>query len=230
MVDWRRAATLLQHVELADLVLLDRPVSKEGVRVQDYEALGYAVLAEGQRGPLLLQKRRGQELFHHLLFHTDRSTLPYRIGFPIMVSNLVQMALDQAGLARAAGARTGVLPPIALRPGRGYAIEGPDGERREEASNKQGLLAGIPAPRVGIYRISEGGAEAARIGASLLSPSETQLAGVEAIEFNEKLSVAASAEPPRSDRPFWWGLALLAFGILLGERWLFQRRPGGFVR
>ncbi|HUT37281.1 MAG TPA: BatA and WFA domain-containing protein [Planctomycetota bacterium] len=230
VVDWRRNATLLQHVELSDLILLDRPVSKEGVRALDYEALGYEILADGQRGPLILEKRRGQDVLGHLLFHSDRSTLPYRIGFPILVSNLVQAAMDQAGLAKAQGARTGVLPPIALKPERGYVVEGPDGDTREEKSDKQGLLGGIPAPRVGSYRVAEGGTEAARIGASLLSPTETQLAGVEAIEFNEKLTVAASAEPRRADKPFWWTLALVAFGVLLGEWWLFQRRPGGFAR
>jgi len=230
VVDWRRNATLLQHVELSDLIVLDRPASKEGVRPLDYESQGYEILAEGQRGPLLLEKRRGQEVFYHLLFHTDHSTLPYRIGFPILVSNLVQAALDQSGLAKAQGVRTGVLPPLPLKPGRAYAVEGPDGATRHETSDKQGLLAGIPAPKVGPYRVTEGGSDAAKLGASLVSPTETQLAGVEAIEFNEKLSVAASQAPLRTDRPLWWTLAVIAFAVLLGEWWLFQRRPGGFVR
>ena len=228
VVDWRRNATLLQHVELSDLILLDRPVSKAGIRALDYEGLGYEILAEGQRGPLLLEKRRGQDVLCHLLFHTDRSTLPYRIGFPILVSNLVQSAMDQAGLARAQGARTGVLPPIPLKPDRAYAVTGPEGDTRDERSDGQGLLAGIPAPKVGQYRVTDAGSEAARVGASLFSPTETALAGVEAIEFNEELSVGASKEPLRTDRPFWWTLAAVAFCVLLGEWWLFQRRPGGF--
>ena len=230
VVDWRRNAPLLAHVELGDLVVLDQPQTRQGAGAADYEGLGYAILAESQRGPLVLEKRRGQEVLYHLLFHSDRSTLPYRVGFPILVSNLVQLAMNQAGLAKAEGAKTGVLPPIALKPGRTYTATGPQGESRDERSDRQGLLSGIPAPRVGVYRITEGGSECARVGASLLSTSETSLAGVEAIRFNEDLSVAASKEPPRTDRSLWWGITLAAFCVLLGEWWLFQRRPGGFAR
>ncbi len=235
VVDWRRNSPLLQHVELADLVILDQPATKDKAGAADFEALGYELLAEGQRGPLLLEKRRGQDLSFHLLFHPDRSTLPYRIGFPIFVSNLVHIGMEQAGLARAQAVRTGVLPPIPVRPDRAYVADGPAGLSTQGQSDKQGLLAGVPAPKVGEYRIREGGVAAsvplaARLAASLLSPSETSLAGVDAIEFNEQLSVAASTRPPRADRPLWPSLALIAFCVLLGEWWLSQRRPGGFVR
>jgi hypothetical protein len=91
--------------------------------------------------------------------------LPYRVGFPIFVANVVQGARQQAGLAEARATR------------------------------------------------------------GLLSPSETSLAAVEQIQFNERLTVAASA-PLKSDRSLWRLLALLALGVLVVEWWYFSRKPG----
>jgi len=227
IVDWRRTSELLQHVELSELVILDSMRSSEGVSPGDYEKLDYDILAYGQRGPLLLERRRGPSIAYHLLFHSDRSTLPYRVAFPILVTNVVQMAMAQAGLAKAEGAHTGVLPPVPLKPARTYSIEGPTGPSRQEQADENGLLAGISAPRVGRYRILEGDAERLSIGASLLSPSESRLASVEQLQFNEDLSVRASGRPPRADRTFWWTLAFLGFFVLLGEWWYFNRKPGG---
>ena len=92
------------------------------------------------------------------------------------------------------------------------------------------MVGGVPAPRVGIYEFDEGGSTRARLAASLLSPRETGLAGVKEIQFREDLAVEASSGPVRTDKALWWTLGLLAFGVLLGEWWLFQRRPGGFAR
>jgi len=230
VVDWRRDSPLLQHVELKELVILDQPRPRQGVGAKDYENRGYEILAHGTQGPLLLEKREGESLSIYLLFHTDRSTLPYRVGFPILISNLVQLASHRAGLDEARANHTGSLPALALLPDRTYQIRGPGGLSREEKSNAQGTLSGVPAPLVGTYVITQSGAKELRIGASLLDASETTLAGVEEILFNEELSVAASAAPLRTDRALWPTFALLAFCVLLGEWWYFQRRPGGYAK
>jgi hypothetical protein len=227
VVDWRRSSPLLQHVELADLVVLDRPCSREGSREGDYENLGYEVLVHGKEGPLVLEKREGDRLSFFLLFHTDRSTLPYRVGFPILLSNLVGVAAHQAGLDEVRGRKTGVLPPLALLPKTVYGVVGPDGKRREEKTNASGELRGIPAPRVGEYVVTGEGAPGP-VGASLLSASETALEGVEEIQFSE-LSVSASAAPLEADRPLWPLLGLVGFCVLLFEWWFFHRRRGAFA-
>ena len=66
------------------------------------------------------------------------------------------------------------------------------------------------------------------MGACLLSPSETGLAGVTQIEFNERLHVAAAGEVVKADWPLWPPLLAGALGLLLGEWWFFQRKPGGW--
>jgi hypothetical protein len=230
VVDWRRNSPVLQYVELGDLVVLDQPRSNDGVGPADYENLGYDILAYGRLGPLLVERRRGTTLACHLLFHTDKSTFPYRIGFPILATNLAQIALDRAGLASAVAPRTGVLPPVPTRQGATIEVRGPGTEPRTETCGESGALTGIPAPRVGEYAIFVDGREHDRVGAGLLSPVETRLIGVETMQFSEDLEVAASKAPPLADRSLWWPLTLVGFCVMLAEWWYFQRRHGGIPR
>jgi hypothetical protein len=103
VVDWRRDCELLRHVELGDLTILERPVYVAGAGEGDLENAGYEVLAHGRGGPLLVRKNSAEAMNVALLFHSDRSTLPYRVGFPILAANLVQAALERAGLAEVRG-------------------------------------------------------------------------------------------------------------------------------
>ena len=226
VIDWRRESPLLQHVTFTDVVLMDDPRNAAGITEDSYANLGYEILAHGPQGPLMLDRQDGDNLRVHLLFHTDRSTLPYRVAFPIFVSNLVQAALRQAHLGEVNAAATGVLPALSLESNRAYRIEGPAGFRRDERSDEHGQLTGVPAAKAGEYTISEGGVVVARVGASVLSASESGLAAVEQIEFNDRLKVTAASTPLRTDRALWWPLALAGFGVLLVEWWFFNRKVG----
>ncbi len=75
-----------------------------------------------------------------------------------------------------------------------------------------------------------GGGATRKVGASLLSSSETTLAGVEQLQFSEDLSVRAAAGELKTDRPLWPLLALVGFVVLLGEWWYYQRGAGGRAR
>lgn len=225
VVDWRRDHPLLAHVELTDVTILDRPASADGAHEADFERLGYEVLAHGREGPLVLERREGEGLNLFLLFHTDRSTLPYRVAFPILLKNLVDVAMQRSGLAEACATATGVLPPMAVAPETVCEISGPAGPG-EEKSDSSGVLVGVAAPKVGRYEIACGGT-ARSVGASLLSSAETRLETVDGIRFRE-IAVEASSGSLQADRPFWYALALGAFGVLLCEWWFFQRRPGGW--
>ena len=50
VVDWKRNATLLQHVQLTDVLISDQARSADGVSDGDYESLGYDILAHGNTG------------------------------------------------------------------------------------------------------------------------------------------------------------------------------------
>ena len=226
IVDWVRTSGLLQHMRLTDVQIADQPTSNKGVQASDYEQLGYQILAHGATGPLILKKRRGQKLAFYLLFHTDRSTLPYRIGFPILVANSVQVAMDEADLSEVRGSPTRILPARSLLADREYQVRGPHNLKRTVKSNSDGVVSGVAAPYVGRYVISEGSRDVARIGASLLDSTESTLVSASEIQFRE-LSVSAAETRVKSDRPLWPILAVIAFCFLLVEWWYFQRRPGG---
>jgi hypothetical protein len=228
VIDWQRSTPLLQHVLLTDVQIADRTVSGEGVRDRDYEELGYEILAYGRTGPLVLRKETGGRTEHYFLFHTDRSTLPYRVGFPILVSNAVQIAMQQAGLSEVRGEQTGVLPPRNLKPDTLYRVESPDGSNSEARSASDGLLSGVAAPLIGRYTIRDGGKEVASLGVSLLTVTETSLATVDQLQFRE-MSIGAAGEMLKTDHPLWPELAAAGFVLLLIEWWYFQRRPGGLV-
>lgn len=226
VVDWNRSSSFLRHVELNDVQITEEPVWVENAGVENLEESGYEVLVHGRRGPLLLQKRNAGDLEFYFLFNTDRSTMPYRVGFPIMVSNLVQLTMQEAGIAEVQAAATPVLPPVEYLPEQKYEIKTPDGKRLSTESNKNGLVSGIAALHVGNYVISGEGADSDEISVSLLNPLETSLVSVEEIQFSEVPVTAAQAQID-SDKPLWSEFALIAFLLLLIEWWYFQRRPAG---
>jgi hypothetical protein len=228
IVDWKRDAMMLQHVQLRDVQVMDSPHRSENATDADFESRGYEFLAFANTGPLILQKRDGERLQIFLLFHTDRSTLPYRVGFPVMVTNVANIALQQANLAEVVSPATGSLPRLSLSPNEHYRITSPAGEHFEQDSDAKGLLAGIPAGDTGIYEIRRGGEVVKKMGVSLLNPTETSLFGVEEIQLNE-VAVTADTEQLKAIKPWWPTLSLLAFLVLLVEWWVFQKRPSGIA-
>ncbi len=226
VIDWNRTAPLLRHVQLADVQVGEQPAWGEAVTVRDLEARGYEVLIDGNAGPLLLQKREGLQTTWWFTFDTDRSTLPFRVGFPILAANAVDASLKQAALSEVSAAPTGVLPALGLEADRDYVVTTPGGEKLEGRSGATGLLTGIPAARVGRYTVAEGQDTVAVVGTGLLSVTETSLLAVEELRFSEATVATGTTETLETDRPLWWTLALAAFGLLMFEWWYFQRARG----
>ena len=229
VIDWIRLAPILKHVELSEVLVLDDPVVAEDVDETDFEQLGYEVLVYGRRGPLLLRRTEGRKIQYRMLFHTDRSTLPYRIGFPVLVSNVVEIAMRQAGLAEVRGDRTGLLPELSVQPETDYRVIGPGKLTDDVRSDERGVLTGAAAPRVGFYQVKQGSEEKAYIGISLLDEGETELQSVETIQFNES-AVSAAQQQIKIDHSLWSWLAFIALIVCIVEWWFYQRRPGGIRR
>jgi hypothetical protein len=227
VVDWERNSPFLQHVQLTEVQMSDNPISQPDVQDRDYENQGYEILAHASKGPLILHKNRGGKQGLWMLFHTDRSTLPYRVAFPILVANVVQLSLQQAGLSEVRGQATGALPSRVAEPRTPYSIVGPTGMQQDLTSSDEGLLMGISAPQVGRYDIRKGLSTVAKTGASLLSPAETSLKDIDTIQFRE-VSVKAGDIKLNTDKPLWTHFAILGLLMLVVEWWFFQRRPGGW--
>lgn len=224
VIDWNRTAPILQHVQLLDVQIADDPVSETGVGERDYELAGWEILAQGSRGPLILEKTSHTGVTIAVLFHTDRSSLPYRVGFPILIANAAELARNRASLSEARSWPTGILPPQHLSPDTEYLLAAPDGRHDPAKSNAEGIVAGLTADQAGRYVLQQGNKTVATWGVSLLAADETGLKIVEKLLFPET-SVSTAPEMIQSDRPLWGWFALAGLALLLGEWWYFQRRP-----
>jgi Ca-activated chloride channel homolog len=226
-VDWERADLLLQHMQLRDITIGQDIQMAEGTTESYLEELGYLVLARGDKNvPLILQKRSGSQLTYYMLFHSDRSSMPYRVAFPVLLNNLIQVAFQEANILESHGPKTQLLPALELDRDKVYEVTGPTGETVEMKSNSDGILNGVPALKVGKYKVSGDGGSVAEVSVSLLNADETNLSTVEKIEFNE-LSVEAAQEALDTDQPLWPILATIAIVLLVLEWSYFQRRPAG---
>jgi hypothetical protein len=227
LIDWRRDHPLLEHMHFGDAVFLDSLAWADEQRERALEAAGFEVIAYGRAGPMALQRVTPTRADYWLLFHTDRTTLPHRVAFPIMVRNAVQIALHRAGLLEQAGDRTGVLPAVETQAGTSVTIDGPGGMRQSVTADGDGAVLGVAAPRSGWYTYTADNQPIARIGVSLLQPSETKLAQTDKLDLATQ-GVEAADEPVQANRPLWPLLAIAALAVLCIEWWYFQRRPGGF--
>ena len=226
VVDWRRDAPLLRHVNLAELSLFDGGKFLKGASERDLDNLGYETLVYGDGGPLVLMKDDGGNIEYDFLMRLTRSTLTYRIAFPIMMKNICEIARLKAGLASVTANKTGVLPDIRLAPNEKCQVVAPDGTGSTETTAFDGLLVGIPAPLAGEYVVAAKGETAAKIGVALLNPSETSLAGTDKIEFNE-VKVAAGASTASVPKTLWRYLAIAAMIMLFLEWWVFNQANRG---
>ena len=229
IMDWLQTAPLLRHVQLRDVQIAEKAKYINDADSQALEERGYEVLIHGAEGPLMLQRRRGLQTEYYFLFHTDRSTLPYRVAFPILVSNVTEFALQQASLSEVAATATGVLPAISVAPNREYQVKGPLAGTYNVTSTPSGILVGVQAETVGKYDIFDGEELVASVGTGLLSSLETSLRQVDEIQFSEVRVATDEVKVIDSDRHIWWSLAFLAFIFLLFEWWYFQRAKGGLA-
>ena len=226
VIDWQRSAPLLQYVQLRDLQIGGEPRRAADVEDGEFEKSGYEILAQGKRAPLILHRAGAVRDEYVLLFHTDRSTLVYRIGFPVFVKNALEEARRLAGLSEIQSHATGVLADRQVTPETTYTVIAPNGTLSTHRSSSDGVLSGIAAPSIGRYTITEGGREVASVGVNLQSTAETGLETVDSLRVKE-VRVQATTTRLQSDRPLWPWLALLGFAILLAEWWFYQKRPSG---
>lgn len=225
VVSWNRADPLLGHLSFNDIIVLDQPTTKEDVRELDFESLGYRILIHGSKGPLLLSKQYESHVEYILTVDASRTTLPYRVAFPVLLSNLVRTAMQQAGLLEIQAHHTGVFPPVNVVGEKNYEWTYPDNRSQQVTSSIKGQLIGLACPLSGQYTLYDGSSAVLAMGASLLDAGESSLAGVEQLQFRE-LSVNAADKPIAMDRSFWSTMLWIALAVLVFEWWYFHRPRG----
>lgn len=222
IVSWNRADPLLGHLSLSDIIVLDQPQMNENVRELDFESLGYRILIHSTQGPLLLSKQYDDRLEYVLTVDAARTTLPYRVAFPVLLRNLVAQAMHKTGLQEVLSHQTGVFKPIQVARDKKYRWITPNKKRQNVTSNPQGQLIGLSCPLTGQYALHDGSETILTMGASLLSGRESSLQSVENLQFRE-LTVTAADKPLELDRSFWPTVLWFALAVLLFEWWYFNR-------
>ncbi|MCM8540960.1 MAG: BatA and WFA domain-containing protein [Lentisphaeraceae bacterium] len=229
IIDWDRTDLILQHTSLDDVLLTETVTFQNDSKPVDIEKKAYEILSYGEKAPVILKKNMGNKTVYHFFFHYNASTLPYKIAFPIMITNTVNKALADAGLSEKSGNKTGTFPETFLNPDTEYTIKSPNGKLEKIKSSERGLISGISTVDSGTYEILEGKENIQTIGISLLSPSETSLQKLNSVKFNE-ISVTVNEEEAQTDKSLWGMISLIAFLFLIIEWWYFQKKPGSLTK
>lgn len=229
IIDWDKTDLILQHTSLDDVLLIKTLALKADSRPVEIEKKAYEIVSYGEKAPVILKKNYGNKNAYHFLFNYFASTLPYKIAFPIMITNTINKAMADAGLSEISGNQTGVLPEVYLDPSKEYSVTGPDNKTIKVTTSEKGVLDGVPALISGTYKISEGSKDIHNISVSLLSQSETSLEKLNNVKFNE-MSVTVSEEEAQTDKSLWGLVTLIAFIFLVLEWWFYQKRPGSLSR
>jgi len=215
VIDWSRTHPITRHCEFSDLLVV------EALRLDGVPAGG--VLVDSPQGPLLafVETPDRQSLF--LPFDLDRSNLPLRLAFPLLLPN----ALDHFFASRRPGddedfLRTGRPLERALPPGAKMRVAPPGGRSVEVEAGPGGTAVFRDTARAGLYAVEtpRGPGFAA---AALLRRAESDVAPRPRVEAGGVVHEAAP-ESVRANVPLRDTLLLLAAAILLVEWLLWTRK------
>lgn len=212
---WQRDHPVLRHVSLDTLyvarpwrVRIDRQQLPAGTRVEE--------LVHGRSGPLIVLFERGATRRLLVAFELAQSNWPAHFGFPIFLANVIDyLALrgeDSAGVAYTTG------QSVSLRPRAGataITLAGPVELRVPMPDTGAEAVSIGLLPRVGVYSAS--GAEPATIPVNLLDPTESRLAGADALAIGGQIvtTTPLGAQPTE----IWPWFVIAALGVLVLE-WL----------
>jgi len=150
------------------------------------------------------------------------SDLPLRVGFPVLLSNVIRWLGEAGGGEQAMVVRPGETRSFTTAPGVTQAqVELPDGQRRK-LEVTAGQVAFADSDRVGVYRLTAG-QQRWRWAVDLRDPGESDLEPRRELQLGAR-RVATGVSELRTERHFWPYLAFLALLVLVAEWHLYHRR------
>lgn len=227
---------LLSHVRLTNVAL-------PGGRAIEIEGEAVRLLSTPEGATLMASLVRPEGRAVVLSANLDDGDLPLRIAFPVMMANAVNWFLGQTGELRESIA-TGAVTTVALSPATGqppppsdvasYRLISPAGNQAAVGVDQGGAALG-PLLRGGIYRLgpetslakpSDAGAIASFREDSAVTEIAVNLTDREESNLRPRIQdLAASRAATRTGgRSLWFYLTLAAFGLIVGEWFLYQRR------
>ncbi len=185
---------------------------------------GSVVLARAEDKPIIIANESPGLRVLSFGWNFLDSDLPLRVGFPVLVSNMVQW------LARANGG--GVPAAMRVRPGAIVSFPAPAEVNRAklilpdghttQVSVADGKLTAPVSDQIGVYRLAAGDRNW-NWAVDLRSPEESDVTPAPELKVGSR-QVRAEAGPPEVERHLWPLLAGLALLLLLGEWHLYHRR------
>lgn len=206
-------------------VRLDNVILPDARQVTFTPAAGKPqVLASSIQGePLISLIERPEGKVMVLTADLDKSELPFRTAFPILVMNTLGIYAGAAGELRESLA-TGATVDVSLPAGE-FVLKAPDGGTRKLPAGPTKTTVG-PFEACGVWAIVPAAANAApteEFAVNLMNKAESDL------RADETLTTTATAQDAGlvggfGGRPVWWYLTIAAFALAALEWYLYQRR------
>lgn len=233
VLDWPRDHPVMRLLLLDKLRMLALP------QLVVPDDAGFAVLAETDKGPAILELSRAQTRAVVVPFDIGESTWPLDVSFVVFTAAAVNYVGQEGGVFGASG--------DALQPGQvltdrlpigaqSVRLLTPDSDRRAELQPAtDGRIAYGPIRRAGLYEATWVGPAAAgdatdgsrvirTYAANLLDPQESDIAAAPLLRITGETVQAQTADDTEATHRLWPYAILLALAILMLEWFVYNRK------
>lgn len=217
MQNWNRTHPLMNYIALNNLVLSEmRPW--EGKK-KELETVAQAV-----QGPLILAGKRQQYKTIYMAFDPRGSDLPFRVAFPVFLSNALQWFQQDRQDHSLSQISPGQIYKIRVREDKekiqAIRVINPQGESEDiPVSGGYALYSNTHVPGIYQYRIGD---REHGFAVSLCDQDETMIAEREV--WREKFEAAKQEHAPWVARELWYLIGLMVLVAVGVESYLFHQR------
>ncbi len=215
IVRWSDRHPVTRYVSLEDVAIADAL----NVQLQTWGV----PLVESEATPLVVCGQQGKVKAVFLGFAVERSNLPLRAAFPILIQNCLEWLSASDNSITNRSVKTGEPIPVPTMGRRDpLTVACPDGSTRKlPVEGDSAVFDGTD--RAGLYQVRAGKQVQYAFVANLLSPSESNTKPRGEVTIGDRRVVGGGAVV-KANREIWRPLALLALLILALEWYAYHRR------
>jgi hypothetical protein len=181
------------------------------------------VLVEGDTTPLVVAGQQGKVRAVYIGFELERSNLPLRAAFPILIQNCLEWLATGSETIANRSVQTGEAMPLTTgQSGEAVSVRGPEGSVHKLTATGGTSTAFDATETAGVYRVTYPDGQFVFV-ANLLSGAESNLKPRSEVNVGGRRMGGGSAAMT-SNREIWRHLALIALLILAAEWYAYHRR------
>jgi von Willebrand factor type A domain/Aerotolerance regulator N-terminal len=211
---------LIEHINLGGINILD------AVNLVQPTWSKVLIADAKNQAPLLLAGESAGRRIAILTFDLHRSDFPLQVGFPLLVSNLINWLTPGSQTPRQVAPGDALIFSEPLATSDQVAtlqITRPDGTTAQY-NYLDGKVVFADTGELGVYKVDSGDGEISRFAVNLFSPQESQLEPQTAIQIAGITPAAGSSLQQNGEKELWRLVAGLALLLLVIE-WLVYQRP-----